>query len=126
MDARKNRRQQTVAAHAHPNSRLTELEYKKDASNRKECTQGNDATEPGQMILENMGQWVGYVEFTIIDDASEQERNHHVKNRANGHRIEYSPRYVALRVFAFFRRGGNSVESDEGPEYRRHAFEHAG
>src|SRR5262245_2355845 len=78
------------------------------------------------MFLENVGQWIGHVELMIMNDAGEQERNHHVENGADGQRIKNSAWYVALRVFAFFRGGGNCIEPNERPEDRCGAFEHAG
>src|SRR4029077_7665250 len=94
-------------------------------ANRKKGAQGDNSPKPRQTLLEYISERIGDVEFVIIDDAGEHERNQDIKHRADNERGENSARQVALRIFTFFRRGRNGIEPDVSPEYRSHPFEHA-
>ena len=65
MDARKGRRQQSVAAHRHPDTRLSELEHEQHRCHRNHRADRDKTSYPRQVRAfgtENVGQRVANIE----------------------------------------------------------------
>ncbi len=119
-------RQESVAAHGHPDTRLPELEHQKHARHGKYRTHSHDSGHKIQTYLaEYKGQGVAHAQLLVAHHARKHQRNGHIQNGTNHHGIYHGLGQVALRVFTFFGGSRNRIKADIGKKYRANTLEHA-
>src|SRR5581483_2677432 len=128
-------RQQSIARHGKPNSRLTKLEDQNGRNHPHQCAEENAQANPSQAattrknrkLLESVHDGCSIIHHRLPrNQASERNSDSDVQNRAHNESGNNPGRNIALRVAGFLCGSRDRVKSDVSKENDGSAGEHAG
>ncbi len=124
MDLTEPFRQQSVAAHAHPDARLADLKNNHYTRCGHHGADGNDVTDFPQVdLFKYVGEGIGNIpEFRVIHHSRNDQRDNHIDNGTDDQGIDHAPGQITLWVSAFFCRRRNGVKTDISKKDSRHPF----
>src|SRR5690606_29852895 len=124
VEFHKTYRKESVAAHAHPYSVLSQLENLSHTRHRHNGTHSDNSRQPFEVkLFKHIRQWVANTQHRIIDHTSQYQSNCNIQHCANNNRPHHSSGQISLWIFTFLRRSRNCIKTDVGKKHCRYTLQ---